>query len=338
MSEVKIDKCPACGALRNSTDVKCPECGYEYTSAAATVIDKLNFDLSRIGFFSANNPSEYNRQLSTLIENFHIPQVKRELFDLMLFLQPKAMDETAPMAAAWRRRQKEVIERAKHAFTGTEDKKYLETILSYERDIKAAEKKNQKNFWQKMPLVGKILSIIAILFVVILLIPAKDISPEAYSVRFSEAVEAGKWDKAMEHLQKCPQMGTSISDYYLTLIDGLIADDRVMEAENLFKGVVNYVDPAHSKEHLAATMHNFIDKFISQSKIEYAGKYALEMSGIVKVMKAYINAGDTKGGLAFYKANASKFTKYDYSLHRNVFLCEDEQIKEFLNNNGIKTE
>ena len=82
--------------------------------------------------------------------------------------------------------------------------------------------------------------ILAVLFIIILLLPAKDISPEAYTVRFSEAVEAGKWDKAMEHLQKCPQMGTAISENYLALIEGLISEGRIVEAENLFTGVVNH--------------------------------------------------------------------------------------------------
>lgn len=338
MTQVKIYKCPACGALRNSTDVNCPECGYEYTSADASVIDHLNSELSRIGFCSAGNSSEYQIQLAALIENFHIPQVKRELFDLMLFLQPKALDDTIPMAAAWRRRQKEVIERAKHAFTGPENRNLLETVMSYEKAIAAYEKKNRRNFWQKMPLFTKILFILAVLLAIIIAIPAKDVSPEAYSLRFSEAVDAGKWDKAMEYLEKCPQMGTAISEYYLALIDGMIAEDRVMEAENLFAGVVIYVDPTYSKEHVASTMNRFIDKFVSQGKLEYAQKYALEMSGIVNLIKAYIKSGDADGALAFYKANASKFSKYDYASHKKIFTCDDEEIRHFLNTNGIKTE
>jgi len=338
MSQVKIDKCPACGALRNAADVKCPECGYEYTSAGASVINQLNSELDRIGLFSGSNPAEYNRKLSTLIENFHIPQVKRELLDLMLFLQPKALDESAPMAAAWRRRQKEVIERAKHAFSGNEDKKVMETVLAYEEALKKAEKKNKKNFWQKMPLLVKILLILAVLFIIILLLPAKDISPEAYTVRFSEAVEAGKWDKAMEHLQKCPQMGTAISENYLALIEGLISEGRIVEAENLFTGVVNHVDPTFSKDHLAGTMGCFIDAFIAQGKLDYARKYALEMNGLVKLMKAYIASGNTAGALDLYKTNKKKFVKYDYAQHKNVLLCDDAEIIEFLSINGIKPE
>lgn len=333
-----INKCPACGALRKATDIKCPECGYEFTNSKTSVIDSLNSEIRFLGMRS-HRPDEYERALLAMIENFHIPQVKGEIYDLMLFLQPKALDDTAICASAWKRRQMEVIERAKLAFSeDSRDKKILETVLAYENALKAAEKKKEKNFWQKMPTWSKILSIVAVLFVILLLIPAKDISPEAYSVRFSKAVETEKWDKAMEHLQKCPEMGTMISDYYLTLIEGLIAEDRIMEAENLFAGVVNHVDPKFSKEHLAGTMHRFIDCFLAQGKMEYAKKYALELSGIVKVMKAYIAAGDEKGAMALYKANASKFSKYDYTKHKNVFLCDDVEVIGFLNKNGIKTE
>lgn len=333
-----VEKCPACGTLRNSSDAKCPACGYEFTDSGTTVISKLNDELTKIGYFSVEKPEGYDRQIKTLIESFHIPQVKREVLDLLLFLQPKAIDENSPYSPYWLKRQREVIERAKMMFSSSSDKDIQKKIQEYEQDILIAEKRQRKNFWQRLPMILKIVIVIIFLLLILILIPAKDVSPEAYSVRFSEAVEDAKWDKAMKYLQKCPEMGYAISDWYLSLIDGLIADDRVVEAGNLLSDLHSYVSTTTAKDHISSTSKALLLKLISIGRIDEAKKYAIDADGVTEILKAYISNGQDSAAIEYYKSKKSTLHKYDFDLHKNVFLCDDETVIEFLNTNGIKTD
>ena len=46
----------------------------------------------------------------------------------------------------------------------------------------------------------------------------------------------------------------------------------------------------------------------------------------------------TNEALALYRRNSSKFSKYDYQLHRKVSLCKDEVVKNFLAEQGVTLE
>lgn len=335
MAERIVEKCPACGRLRNATDAQCPACGYDFTDAGTSVIAKLNHELDRIGFFSGHRDSNYDKKIRTLIENFHIPQVKREIFDLMLFIQPKALDNSSEYAPLWLRRQKEVIERAKLAFADSENKDIIGKIIEYDEELNRIQKKNNK-LWKRLPTYAKVLIVIGILFLILLILPAKDISPEAYSVRFNEAIEKGKWDKAIKCLEKCPQMGDAISDPYLSLIDGLLEDDRVIEAANLYDDLSSYVSTTGANSHLPVTTSAIRNKFIQSGRIDDAQKYAKDPEGVTEILKAYITNGQDAAALTYYKSKTSILYKYDSSLRRRVFLCKDEEVLGFLKKNGIK--
>lgn len=337
MKERIVEKCPACGSLRNAADSSCPACGYDYTDTGTSVINNLNASLEKLGSAASGKDKNYEKAIRSLIDSFHIPQVKREIFDLMLFLQPKATDEVSEYAPYWRRRQREVIERAKFAFSESEEPDVYKKIISYESELDILDKKNN-NLWRKLPLIAKIGIVAAVLLLILMLLPAKDISPEAYSVRFSEAVEKGKWDKAMDCLENCPNMGTAISDLYLTLIDGLLSEDRVMEAANLYADVGAYVPSGNMNAHLTETTASLRQKFIGLGRIDEAQKYAKDVEGITDILKAYISSGQDQTAINYYKSVSSSLHKYDFSLHRRVFLCEDDTVISFLNRNGIKTE
>lgn len=335
MAERIVEKCPACGALRKAAEAQCNECGYDFTDAGASVIARLNMELERIGFFSGHRDADYDQQIRTLIENFHIPQIKREIFDLMLFIQPKATDESSPHAALWLRRQREVIDRAKLAFADGEDRSVTKKIIEYEDQLNKLQKE-KKRLWKRMPTYAKVLTIVGVLFLILLILPAKDISPEAYSVRFSEAIEKGKWDKAIKCLDKCPEMGQAISDMYLSLIDGLLEDGRITEAANFYANSSAFVPSSGANAHLANTTAALRSSFIKAGRIDEAQKYAKDAEGVAEVLKAYITNGQNDAAITYYKSKSSVLYRYDSSAHRRVFLCNDTEVVNFLRNNGIR--
>ena len=52
------------------------------------------------------------------------------------------------------------------------------------------------------------------------------------------------------------------------------------------------------------------------------------------VQKKYIENGDKQSAMSLYRANKSKFSKWDYRQNQRVWLCSDETIINFLKEQG----
>lgn len=325
MAAENVNKCPACGTLRPAMATECPACGYVFTQSSAKVVEELSEKLDSVRGLSDN-------AVIDIIKSFHIPHIKEELLDVMYFIQPKALEKTSRVSLAWRARQREVFERAKTACA--HDRVALEKIQSYEAQIDRLAKQRVRNTWIMLPLWAKIVLPIAVLFLILLALPARDVSPEAYQRRFVEAVEQGKWDKALKHLGACPTMGQAISSHYLDLVEGLMAEGRMFEAEQLFDIRLSYV-PADSAR-AGAVASKFIDAYLAAGQTDKALKFATSAEGVVRVMRHYVEQGDASAALALYRRNTSKLSKYDYQLHRKVWLIGDEVVRNFLAEQGIK--
>ena len=91
-----VRKCPVCGALVPALAVSCVECGYEFTgieaSSSAQKLAKLIADTS-IEVNKRLHKNEIKRQLAedfaiqNVVNSFPIPNMKEDLFDLMMFLK-----------------------------------------------------------------------------------------------------------------------------------------------------------------------------------------------------------------------------------------------------------
>lgn len=323
----EINKCPACGALRNALSAQCPECGYDFTNTGCKVICELNekFDELRDQYYDAETREKIQLEI---IRAFAVPHVKEEILDLLIYIQPKATEAYSPVTKEWRQRQKEVIQRAKLAFAN--DKKVLAKVQEYEDELRRQEKNVIRQWWQKSSVFTKAAVVVGTLFLIILLIPAKDISPEAYSLRFAQAVEKQQYDKALNYLVKSPEMGKLISGHYLTLINDLIEADRVMEAESLYDKSSKYVDRNENASKLSETAVAFINYYLSKDNIDKAASYVLDIPGAVLILKAYISKGDVQSAVTYFKRKSHVLTKYSASDNKRILLFDDEQVTEFV--------
>lgn len=322
-----VEKCPACGAIRPAMAAMCPECGYAFTSSKAKVVEELSDKLNSVR-------GKGEKAVIDVIKSFRIPHIVEELLDVMYFIQPKALEKTSAVSLAWRARQKEVFERAKEACA--HDKANLNKVLEYERQIEQLSKQHVRNTWAMLPLWAKIAIPVALVLLVLMLVPAKDVSPEAYARRFVEAVNDSKWDKAIKHLAACPDMGQAISSQYLDLVEGLLGENRAFEAEQLFDARHSFVNAAESR--VANVSAKFVEYYLAHDQVDKATKHISTLDGIVRVMRYHIDKGDAASALALYRRNSSKFSKYDFQLHRKVSLCKDEVVVAFLAEQGIKLE
>ena len=328
----EVNKCPACGALRPALAAQCPDCGYDFHNTNCKVINELNakFDAIRAQRFSG---LQFATKQIEVIRSFAIPQVKEELLDLLIYIQPKALDKNSKVTKEWRLRQKEVIQRIKMAFAN--DRKVLATVAEYEAELTKVERQWVRQWWQKTSLLGKVAVIVAALFLLLIIVPAKDISPEAYALRFAEAVEAGKYDKAMTYLQKQPDMGALISDQYLTLIDGLLSEGRLIEAENLFNNASKYTSTRNNTEHLSATSLLFVQHYLDQQYYDMADKFVVDENGAALVLKQLIADGDPVVAARYFRKNQAKFLTYSSTAKKRVLKVDDEVIAEFVAENNL---
>ena len=327
----EVNKCPACGELRPAFAAQCPSCGYDFSSNGCKVISELNekFEALHAQHLSS---SKFTAKQIEYIKAFAIPHVKEELLDLLIYIQPKALDVNSKVTKEWRVRQKEVIQRVKMAFAT--DKKVLAKVAEYEAELAKVEKQWLRQWWQKSSLLTKVAVVVGVLFFLLLIIPAKDISPEAYSVRFDEAVQSGKYDKALTYLQKQPAMGTLISDNYLTLIDGLYAEGRYIEAENLYNNASQYVS-RNNTEHLSSTSAQFIQHYLDQQYYDMADKFVVDANGAAMILKALIANGDPVVATRYFRKNQSKFLTYSQEAKKRVLTVNDEEIVNFVLENNL---
>ena len=328
----EINKCPACGALRPALAAQCPECGYDFINTNCKVINELNAKFQTLQAKQFAGVGYTSKQVD-IIRAFAIPQVKEELLDLLIYIQPKALDKNSKVTQEWRLRQKEVIQRMKMAFAN--DRKILATVAEYENQLKKIEKQWLRQWWQKASIITKVLVVVGLLFVLLLLIPAKDVSPEAYALRFTEAVEAGKLDKAMTYLEKQPEMGTMISDQYLTLIESLVKEGRMFEAENLYNNASHYVSSRNNSTHLSATSLLFIQHYLDQQYYDMADKFVVDEIGAAQVLKALIANGDDVVATRYFRKNQSKFLTYSSTAKKRVLKVDDEIIVNFVEENNL---
>ena len=328
----EINKCPACGALRPALAAQCPECGYDFVNTNCKVINELNAKFEALQSTQFAGVGYASKQIE-IIKAFAIPQIKEELLDLLIYIQPKALDKNSKVTQEWRLRQKEVIQRMKMAFAN--DRKVLATVAEYESELNKVEKQWLRQWWQKSSILTKVAVVVGVLFILLLLLPAKDVSPEAYALRFSEAVEAGKYDKALTYLEKQPEMGTMISDQYLNLIEALVGEGRMIEAENLYNNASHFVSSRNNATHLAATSLLFIQHYVDQQYYDMADKFVVDEAGAAIILKALIANGDSVVATRYFRKNQSKFLTYNATAKKRVLKVDDEVITNFASENNL---
>lgn len=328
----EINKCPACGALRPALAAQCPECGYDFVNTNCKVINELNAKFEALQSTQFAGVGYASKQIE-IIKAFAIPQIKEELLDLLIYIQPKALDKNSKVTQEWRLRQKEVIQRMKMAFAN--DRKVLATVAEYESELNKVEKQWLRQWWQKSSILTKVAVVVGVLFILLLLLPAKDVSPEAYALRFSEAVEAGKYDKALTYLEKQPEMGTMISDQYLNLIEALVGEGRMIEAENLYNNASHFVSSRNNATHLAATSLLFIQHYVDQQYYDMADKFVVDEAGAAIILKALIANGDSVVATRYFRKNQSKFLTYSATAKKRVLKVDDEVIANFASENNL---
>ena len=165
-----VKKCPACGAMVQSFQTKCTDCGHEFSNIEANAsIDKLfkmlndaednrkedsdtSNPLKAMGSFYAKSfsgltgPGKVDKKKMEIISNFPIPTTKNDILEFLSLALPKAkqignfLTKNNPENKAhnefvpvWKTKCEQIIMKAK--FSMKEDKKALEEIMQYANEL-----------------------------------------------------------------------------------------------------------------------------------------------------------------------------------------------------------
>jgi hypothetical protein len=165
-----VKKCPACGAMVQSFQTKCSDCGHEFSNIEANAsIDKLfkmlndaedmrkedstsSNPLSAMGSMMAKQmtssfgPGKVDKKKMEIISNFPIPTTKNDILEFLSLAVPKAkqkgnfLTKQNPenkthndFVPVWKTKCEQIIMKAK--FSMKEDKKALEEIMQYANEL-----------------------------------------------------------------------------------------------------------------------------------------------------------------------------------------------------------
>ncbi len=262
-------KCPACGALIQSMQVKCPECGYEFHNVEAnSTVKQLQQKLDEIeasakpgddklsSVLSSGLIDPIGRRKAAVIKSCPVPNSKDDLIELLTLCStnytPSVNDRNNYEASAWKSKYKQVRAKAKLLLKNDPD---LEQVL-LETDKAVKVNSIKKNLiW--IPLL-----VLALIFVYV--IPNFFISREnekkeeaktelsVTTDKVEQLISSGDYDQAATVLSLCKadvadsETSALYSSMVMKVAGELLDRGDSTKAENLYNSAVAKLGSYHA--------------------------------------------------------------------------------------------
>lgn len=148
-----VKKCPACGAIVQSYQGVCQECGFAFENTDANSSSKR--------LYEAISKEKDIKKKQEIIETFPIPNTKADLLEFLTALKPRISDLDGEFANVYYKKYSECIEKVKVSFLGD---KQLQSFIDDFSLIKKEIKKKKfiallKKNWKVVPVIVVLLSI-----------------------------------------------------------------------------------------------------------------------------------------------------------------------------------
>lgn len=135
-----VKKCPACGALVQSYQGVCPECGYAFEGVGANEAVK---ELSSLLQKESNT-----EKLQQIIDSFPIPLDKASLLSFITWVRPQSLDTKNPLASSYRKKYSECVNKIKISFANDKElTPFIAMFADDEKKLKRNKILKNKFFW-----------------------------------------------------------------------------------------------------------------------------------------------------------------------------------------------
>ena len=151
-----VRKCPACGAMVESFQTKCPECGYEFTNIEANsttkkllkaleeVDEQVSSNEGMVGSVLRGAASVFGADSLTarkvqIIRTFPIPNTKEDLLEMLSLSNANSTAPANPspsdnkIASAWQEKTKQLILKARIMLKNDPDLEYILAEIAREK-------------------------------------------------------------------------------------------------------------------------------------------------------------------------------------------------------------
>lgn len=309
-----VKKCPACGAIVQSYQGVCAECGYAFENIEANAAVKELTNLLR----KANG----NIDRAQIIDTFPIPMDKASLIAFITWLAPQSLDVGHSCAESYQKKYKEAIDKAKISFAS--DKDMAPLIAKYKEDKKIFKRENVKE--------NVMASLEPILMCVVWLVfiglpsagilywifgPNTDGNLEDCSAAIVKAINKNNLEKAVELYAEYDDDDDKhelIDEASLIMTTALEKDD-VTNAEKILKVTGAKLDSYRDGEAIMAS--NLYDYYIKTKEYDKA-RYLIEAGGyrrwgnhIKDVVVSLCEDGKKEEAKRYLDKYATKISDYD---------------------------
>lgn len=319
-----VKKCPACGAIVQSYQGVCPECGYAFENIEANsssrkfaeMIDKLiseGEDKTANKTFGQNltqslfgQGTEY--KVINAIENFPIPNTKADLMEFIITMKVR-MSDTSTYSDAYRTKYKECIDKARLLFPN--DKDFAPFLME---DKKMGWWKSQSKKTKTLIIAGTLLIFdLLLLFLIGLFGDRLDTSSKTKvssenSQEITQAVKVGDTHKAVELFLASDETDNKQAS---SVIDACLSDENFDDALRIASAVdAEYDDNISTKLYEYCISHGNYEKAkdIYQTANNYKrfnGKY------IKDVVVSLCESGKKEEAELFLNIHKDEITKDD---------------------------
>lgn len=218
-----VKKCPACGAMVQSFQGACPECGYAFENTDANSAVK---ELSSLLQKEADTV-----KMEKIIDSYPIPMDKASLLAFVTWLRPQSTDTGNPLANAYYKKYAECVNKIKVSFAN--DKELCPFIAHLTDDEKKIKKQKIVNITLKNKWFWVGVAILIILFFILKPAPINK-NPEKTRAAIVNAISCGDLERAQTLLMdyKGDKKG-SVHELALSIVEKYLEKNDEASALNL---------------------------------------------------------------------------------------------------------
>lgn len=317
--------CPACGALVNSGQLKCIDCGYEFTGVGPNAFvrdfqNQLEYALSKAEPINDGKIKAEKQFIST----YPLPTTKEDSIEMLSYL----LSSIQPNNKCWRsylNYYNAVLSRVQILGKGDKD---LQLLVE---DFKNASQKTQKHNLRLMAYkIVAVLIVVASIAVYFGVFHTPDVSKNSHKARkiVTKLISSNKLNKAKDLLFTVA-WGYSVRDVYSALINAAIKNNEIDIAKEVTDHYVSAIDS--DKEKILPPYYNYL---IEVGEYDEAEKYIPELE---------VDLWDYLDYLKDCINNMCKQQKYteakQFVIRKSVYFdvqYSNENYKEYNRSNVIK--